>query len=71
MFYGYLNPESTKTAMGVAVEDFKFYGYLNPESTKTNEPKQKKKVEFYGYLNPESTKTFPVAPHLILRFTVT
>ena len=36
-FYGYLNPESTKTDLGEAASNATFYGYLNPESTKTAE----------------------------------
>ena len=35
-FYGYLNPESTKTLGGEVMEHDLFYGYLNPESTKTS-----------------------------------
>ena len=35
MFYGYLNPESTKTNAFNLIPDPTFYGYLNPESTKT------------------------------------
>ena len=34
-FYGYLNPESTKTDNGPLNNVDEFYGYLNPESTKT------------------------------------
>ena len=34
-FYGYLNPESTKTELLSTVLGKEFYGYLNPESTKT------------------------------------
>ena len=35
-FYGYLNPESTKTLERGTFEPVLFYGYLNPESTKTS-----------------------------------
>ena len=35
MFYGYLNPESTKTRNTGRWHYERFYGYLNPESTKT------------------------------------
>ena len=35
-FYGYLNPESTKTGISVYNDSKVFYGYLNPESTKTH-----------------------------------
>ncbi len=34
-FYGYLNPESTKTYVANRALLVAFYGYLNPESTKT------------------------------------
>ncbi len=34
-FYGYLNPESTKTVSNSRLTNRWFYGYLNPESTKT------------------------------------
>ncbi|GEM_PF-4347474 len=34
-FYGYLNPESTKTIRFRVTRYTLFYGYLNPESTKT------------------------------------
>ena len=34
-FYGYLNPESTKTIKEPSSLTVMFYGYLNPESTKT------------------------------------
>ena len=37
-FYGYLNPESTKTRYKLPRLRFLFYGYLNPESTKTGAP---------------------------------
>ena len=36
-FYGYLNPESTKTNINPQIINARFYGYLNPESTKTKE----------------------------------
>ena len=35
-FYGYLNPESTKTNINPQIINARFYGYLNPESTKTS-----------------------------------
>ena len=57
MFYGYLNPESTKTHLLLDKLLCLFYGYLNPESTKTLRTSFIKRSEFYGYLNPESTKT--------------
>ena len=56
-FYGYLNPESTKTASVIRIKDLLFYGYLNPESTKTGSSTGLNSGKFYGYLNPESTKT--------------
>ena len=37
LFYGYLNPESTKTRRLLRSGFGQFYGYLNPESTKTKE----------------------------------
>ena len=36
MFYGYLNPESTKTELLEEAQQLQFHGYLNPESTKTS-----------------------------------
>ena len=57
MFYGYLNPESTKTTSPVHLPWQEFYGYLNPESTKTGSKSVAEVAQFYGYLNPESTKT--------------
>ena len=46
MFYGYLNPESTKTLCGHVTRLLEFYGYLNPESTKTG---RKKLVDALGF----------------------
>ena len=69
-FYGYLNPESTKTVSNSRLTNRWFYGYLNPESTKTIRFRVTRYTLFYGYLNPESTKT-RYAGHPILRgFTV-
>ena len=56
-FYGYLNPESTKTVSNSRLTNRWFYGYLNPESTKTIRFRVTRYTLFYGYLNPESTKT--------------
>ena len=70
-FYGYLNPESTKTsAQGKRLRRW-FYGYLNPESTKTSAQGKRLRRWFYGYLNPESTKTLQSHGVRLIGFTVT
>ena len=47
-FYGYLNPESTKTIRFRVTRYTLFYGYLNPESTKTPSFIHVVGLQFYG-----------------------